>query len=694
MSSFTAKDYARMGFDPEWMRMLPSEAVKHKYFTDEPEYAASWDLFVTSTGRIFFSLCAELYYPKKVRLYEYLPEEDTFRLHFKIEDVTFQQDRAISTSKIHTSMTELPDGRIIMTTHTTARSLCHPDWMPEAYHAHPYEGYQGSHILIYDYIHEKVQDLGIPVPYESIYGAKYDVTHNCLYFTGYLLGHLYRYDLDTNRVTDYGKVTEYGSYRICEGPDGNFYSSSRSGDFYRINLQTQQIEQLGIELPDNNGIDSKLHRLITYSFCAKGKLYLQCTFSTGLWAYDPADNTLTFAGDLRPWGMGTYEPKPEFEPYVQWIFGTVLDEDNCLWYGYAHGGIHLVRWDFLNGGRPENMGIIGSPERGAVISSELLYQNGKLICGDTNHLFDGPGVAVIDLQKLKDARAAGRKGPLSYDPFLYLNIARELAQPNFPYAPIDGFTPIPMEDFYPQGSLEAGFQDYMQQEMDSTNYATVMAENPFYFKGKSLDGILLWRELSVELSQVHTLYWKDERTLIAQVGTLDGEKRELTVVDKKIVNNVPIADFTQDSIPEFLQGLPYPYHPGRQYKAVPTAYTLWKDGAYLVGTQDGMLALVRADRSVFSLGNASTNGPIHHIVASADQTIAYGVTGDELDIGNIFTYDDRNGLRSHGTVFRSNKQEGNTLSGDQLYRIALSPDQSQLAVGTLDRKGGLYIFQL
>lgn len=113
-----------------------------------------------------------------------------------------------------------------------------------------------------------------------------------------------------------------------------------------------------------------------------------------------------------------------------------------------------------------------------------------------------------------------------------------------------------------------------------------------------------------------------------------------------------------------------------------------------MGTQDGMLALVRADRSVFSLGNASTNGPIHHIVASADQSIAYGVTGDELDIGNIFTYDDQSGLRSHGTVFRSNKQEGNTLSGDQLYRVALSPDQSQLAIGTLDRKGGLYIYQL
>jgi hypothetical protein len=72
----TAKDFAQIKFDPDWMRLLPQCAVKHKYFTDEPEYAASWDLYVTKNGRIFFSLCAELYYPKKVRLYEYIPDKD------------------------------------------------------------------------------------------------------------------------------------------------------------------------------------------------------------------------------------------------------------------------------------------------------------------------------------------------------------------------------------------------------------------------------------------------------------------------------------------------------------------------------------------------------------------------------------------------------------------------------------------
>lgn len=166
------------------------------------------------------------------------------------------------------------------------------------------------------------------------------------------------------------------------------------------------------------------------------------------------------------------------------------------------------------------------------------------------------------------------------------------------------------------------------------------------------------------------------------------------MVDGKITGSRPIHAFTPESIPEFLMGLPYPCHPGRQYKAVPSAYAPWKDGSYLVGTQDGMLALVREDKSVFALGNACTNGPIHQITVSEDKSVAYGVTGDSEDMGNVFSFDDRTGLRSYGMVHRDSPPAGMTLSANQLYRIAISPDNSTLAIGTLDRKGGLYLYDL
>lgn len=691
----TAAELAQTRFDPEAFRMLPKEAVTFKYFTDQPEYSASWDLYVTKSGRIFFPLCAEIFYPMMVRLYEYIPEKDQFRLCFKIEDVTFQQERAIRTSKIHTSISEINDGRLIMTTHTTARSPYHPDWMPFAYHAHPWEGYQGSHILIYDYINDKVEDKGIPVPFESIYGAKYDSIHNCLYFIGYLKGHLYRYDLDTNKITDYGKVTEYGAYRICDGPDGNFYSASRSGNFFRINIETQQIEELGIVFPSNNGKHSDIIRWISFSAVAQGKLYMRLGGNNGMWCYDPATNKLDYIGDFIPRSCGNYQANLVRGELREWLFGLAVDDKDCFWYTYDIGGLHLCRWDYLHGGEPEDMGLIGKQERCVADSAaELIYQDGKLYCGSTNHMLDGPGVAIIDLQKLKDARTNGVKGDICGDAWVYLKAARLFNNPEFPFVPADGFTPVSLNSFYPYFDLEADLQSYMNDECNSSGYVEVRAANPHAFQAKKLDGILLWQLLSPERSKVYHLEWKDNDTLLAQVGDPKGEKLELTLYGSQITEQISIDRFHTDPIPEALTKLQYPCYPGRQYKAVPSACAPWKDDAWLVGTTDGMLALVRPDGSVFSLGTAAANGPVHQICVNEARTIAYGVAGDEYDLGNIFYYDDRQGLHWKGSVFREELGAGTTLSGDQLYRIALSPDEKTLAVGTIDRMGAIYLYTL
>lgn len=696
-------ELSRKCCDPRLLRMIPSVAVKQKCYDEDPEYGASWDLYVTKGGRVFFPVCAELLYPKIVRLYEYLPDEDRLELHFKLEDVTIQQERAIRTSKIHTSITELPDGRLIMTTHTTARSPQHPDWMPQAYHGHPWEGYQGSHILIYDYVNKKVEDRGIPVPFESIYGAKYDAGHNCLYFTGYLLGHLYRYDLDTNRVTDYGKVTEYGSYRICEGPDGHFYSSSRSGEIFRINLDTQQIEMLGVQILDNNAEMSAYHRVLFFSVAINGKLYYQSAFSMGLQSYDPATGEVAYEGDLRPVNLGGYRPRTAPGCYDENCYGMALDEQNCLWYTYRIGGLHLVRWDFLHGGKPESMGLLGLPEHVPTSAAELIFQNKKLYIGDTNHGADGPGVTVVDLEKLMEIRnKEAETGECSEirlckDAFIYLVLARLLDTSVFPFEPGEDCKKLPMRDFYPGEDFERDLRIYIEQDRQSENYYKVMAENPVCVQGtdsKDIKAILLWRELSVELSQVHALYWTNDRTLIAQVGSPDGEKLELTIVDGEITQKCPISHFRTQKIPDALKGLAYPYYPGRQYKAVPTAWAPWKDGSCLVGTLDGMLAIARKDGSVYSLGTAVQCGAVHHIVTDADAEVAYGVAGDPMNMGNVFSYDDISGLRWLGTVFRDDKTKGLTLSGDQLYRVALSPDKSCLVIGTVDRMGCLFFVKL
>lgn len=134
--------------DPAWFRLIPQSCITQKIF-ENTYHNAIWDFYVTPQGRIFLSLCAEINYPEIVRLYEYIPRTNEFRLHFKLEDRVLQHPQAIRASKMHTSFCQMKDGRLIMTTHTTAKSVLHPDWMPEAYYTHPWEGYQGSNILLY-----------------------------------------------------------------------------------------------------------------------------------------------------------------------------------------------------------------------------------------------------------------------------------------------------------------------------------------------------------------------------------------------------------------------------------------------------------------------------------------------------------------------------------------------------------------
>ena len=115
--------------DAAFFRALPEEAVRHRLLNEDMRHNAIWDMAISREGRVFFSLCAELAESRYVRLYEYLPDENAFRLHFRLEDRVIVQDREIRASKIHTSMAFMEDGRLIMTTHTTSQAPQHPTWV-------------------------------------------------------------------------------------------------------------------------------------------------------------------------------------------------------------------------------------------------------------------------------------------------------------------------------------------------------------------------------------------------------------------------------------------------------------------------------------------------------------------------------------------------------------------------------------
>ena len=144
--------------------LVNQKAVRHSLLPPEIKHNATWDYAISPKGRHFFSVCAEGRYTEYAHLYEYIPATGALELRFRLDDVIITYPRAIRPSKFHESFSFLPDGRLIMTSHTTATAPNHPALAVSAYFDHQWEAYPGSNILIYDPETNKVTDLGIPVP--------------------------------------------------------------------------------------------------------------------------------------------------------------------------------------------------------------------------------------------------------------------------------------------------------------------------------------------------------------------------------------------------------------------------------------------------------------------------------------------------------------------------------------------------
>lgn len=656
----------------EVFRLIPQDGVFHKIFPADEPHNAMWDFAVLDDGRVFMSLCGEICHAVYVRLYEFLPESKEFKLHFKLEDLVFQFDRAIRASKIHSSICKMKDGRLIMTTHTTAKSPYHPGWMPEAYYSHLWEGYQGSVVLIYDPDTGVLENRGIPIPHESIYGGVYDAAHDAFFFTGYLRGHLYRLDLRTNGIRDFGQVTEYGSFRLHIGPDGNVYGNSRSGNLYQVDTETLEIKDVAT-IPSSWGKMSEGERQIHFVVNAPdGCMYMALYYSPNLLRFDPRTEELKEIGCYRP---DDY-PVPF---YLDSPGGMTMDDKGVLWYSLSTSfrprgaSSYLIKWDLLHGERPKYFGVLGSRQRTVHVVSEMFWRNGILYLSDTNHHFDPPGVMTIDLEKMEESFEKHGFGPLSVDVWDYIAYA-------------DGAKQYPGDDFVRQ------VEKYLEQDQITVDQTKVIQTNPTDFITDKVAFIRVWREIGTEISPVKALSWKDQNTLLAYCQGKNATTKLIIRNDKlaaaETVDGLPKAE----EIPKELAALDYPAIPGRQYLAVANAFCKFENG-YLVGTKDGMLAFVKEGK-VCSLGVVTAGGAIRALTADQKHGVAYGIAGDPMDMGMVFRYDAENGMRLLGRVFANSYEIPAIYGSYELSCCALSADGSKLAIGTQDRMGMLYIFHL
>lgn len=579
---------------------------------------AIWDSCVGPDGAFYYALASEISTANYVRFCRYDGKTGQVEELFRIEDVILPTDRSIRASKFHSSICFLNDGKICMTTHTTDKSPRHPTWLPLAHYHHQWDGFAGGHIVVYDPKTREAHSLGIPVPYETIYGATYDKKHHALYFLGMMRGRLYRYDFGEKTVRCLGKMSENNAFRLVVGPDDNIYGASRSGYLYRINVDTQTVTDLSFQLRHETYDHScRYNNLSIARIGPDGRLYLAGMYARSFYALDCSTGKIT--------EVGHYLPADRVSPDENrnGVFGMDFDSQGILWYAVTalnnyeeniEFGIPatLYRWDITRGGTPEYAGILGTPDFGGAWISEVAIhrETDRLYAANSNHSLDGPGLITIDLPRFAPART--EQGP----PLL------------------DGY-------FNPEN------REYQESGETIRREEAIMGENACQVPLPRQTPVLLWRGLApqhIEDSAVKSLRYVDAQTLCGICGE---KEKYLFSIQNGILNSiVPLeqADpvLAQAAQPEPLLPIPLgvtmPHLPGRQFKRQITGAAVMADGAIFAGTEDGMTAVIRGD-TVFALGPCANNGPVHQVVATPDGRRIFGVAGDEDDIAVLFTYD-------------------------------------------------------
>ncbi|MEG1524157.1 MAG: hypothetical protein RRZ24_01995 [Clostridia bacterium] len=640
-----------------------------------------WDSSMDVDGKLYMSISSELQHSGYARLYEFDYHTNRSKKLMEVEKVILPQDRAIRASKFHTSISFMNNGKMVMTTHSTDKAPQHPTWLPESFYGSMWEGFAGSNIITYDRETGEAQNLGIPAPHESLYGSIYDPRHNALYSLGYMRGHLYRYSFDEKNVKDLGKVSEAGSFRMVLGPDGNIYSSSKSGYMFKIDTNTQTVIDLNYRVPfyyygNDYTFEASFGNIADGRIGPDGRLYFSIMYGPDFIALD------TKTGKIE--NMGPYLPTSRYAVTENrnGVFGFDFDSKGVMWYyvsSVSDGSVpeqpaqpaSLFKWDIIHGGRPQWVGILGTKERIAYVASELYIHEDHLMVVETNHADECASVITIDLQK--------------FEPTIN---EMKLVDPETLHDNM----------FKPGNPAAFGYSRLFDKQ------GAIAGKNPHTFDGKLNNAYRIWRELApdnIENSAVTGIVWDEKNTLYG----ICGKEKEFVfqIADGTVISVKPILDLDAEFVSRLRKAVipmqydgtcQLPSYPGRQYKAVTTACAELTGGRKLVGTLDGLLAICKGNQA-YALGMAGYNGPVRAMSATPDKKTVYGVAGDDEDFGMVFQYDDVRGLQLKGDIKHGSSRGSLALIAcNVLSCCAVSNDGKYLAIASADRLGTVVIYNL
>ncbi|MCI6907621.1 MAG: hypothetical protein MR832_00520 [Clostridiales bacterium] len=713
------KKYVFDRFSEDARRVINQTGVRQAAPAAEgnENFNACWDGALAPDGSFYYTLSSEAGKCDHAKLVRYDFDENRIVECFYAGSLVLPQDRQLPHSKLHTSINFMPrrafypdapddpkDYLIIATTHSTDRARQHVEWMPFGHHNHVWEGFPGSQILVYDPKNGHAQSLGTPVTHESIYGSKYDPVHNRLYMIGFMRGHVYCFDVASRRVTkDLGKVAELYCYRLKLGADGNIYGCTKSGQLFRINTEKNELEHMNFRVPEfeNNYVNNTWYRYMENARNhPSGKfMYMMFAVAPYLYKLDFATGEVYRGGKIMP-GDGIYELPAADGSWNPHSF--VLDREGVIWFCVHHWSVHndteftdprpcyLMRWDVENGEEPFCCGVIGTEHRVENSVTEMEYDPERdiLYCANVGRGFgaDGPGVTAIDLSKFRPV--CRERGPVSDDEVL---IARRL-------------TPEELAERRAKAEKKVGEE--------------VTEHNPYTaFPPAQVRPVRIWRSLprtEVAESAVVGMAFEPGRTdddyrlhvVCGKEGGFDGAKYVMRVSHGEVEGISEMAcigeryrDWLRANIlPQPVtvgENIRLPEATGRRYRAKASADADWNGGAKIVGTMDALLAIVRADGSVYSLGNAAAYGPVRCMCTNAAKTKLWGVAGDDEDMGYVFAYDDEEGLRQLGILnYNTHGFFDGPTASNVLSSIVLSPDEKFLAIGGADRIATVHLIAL
>lgn len=734
--------------DPEKLRLINQTGFRLRVDPAELGYPSCWDMnYSPYNGKLYFAVCMERGLGTHTRLVSYDFDEDACKVEVKLEELTLPKRRALPHTKLHESISFMEDGTLLATTHSTDRAPHHPAWLPFGHVDHVWEGFPGSYMISFDPKTGESRNLGMPAPRESIYGGCYVASRNAFYMIGFMRGHVYRYSFNDKSVKDLGKAAEVFCYRLHEGPDHNVYGMTKSGFLFRVNTETDELEDMNFRLPavPDNFANNTWYRYMTQGInVSDHEFVFTSTSAPDMYLFDTDTLQVKSLGRRYP-----FDCPDEFKNswFTSNEFGA--DRDGVLWYtlaGYdrcppkdeffhTKQALLLVRWDVLHGKKPESMGIFATQEQAVtrVMCLTVDPERDRLfaLCNVTPvHGEPQQGkelaVAALDLAAFRKA-AASEPGPvwerdMTPVPFTEEEEAKAKKEAEGPLVwngeevstsnpisvvPLGNVCPVRLWRSVPHTEIPESKVQGLAWDENGSIHGVCGDKKKYYFRidprealtfaskaeADADQNVMIWRTIlkkSIHEYEENGAYKVDAPYAFAYAVSELKPYGELCECRRSWLE----ANMLPGKVEELAEGTKLPEVAGRRYLAVATASAKLGDGRIAVGTKDGMFALIRNGK-VFSMGNAAPMGPVRCMAVTTDGKTLYGVAGDDEDMGTIFRYDDEEGLVQMGIInYNSPGYMDGPTAANVLSSIAVSPDGRYLAVGGADRIGSVHVLKL